>query len=172
MSMKGLFISIISFQLMRKKNEMKKFYFFFIFFLLFSNVGWCHISVSVSPVYYHTSTIIDSFEMRISNYGDEPIRISFLLNEQTLESTVKYVHFIRGNNFFLNIGESLTVPVKFSFVETTSNTDSVFPIICEITSLKKINSSFEPKFRMFFYVSKIDSPTTRVVADEDDKSLF
>jgi bacteriorhodopsin len=142
---------------------MKKFFFFFIFFLLFSNIGWCHISVSVSPVYYHTSTIIDSFEMKISNHGDEPIRISFFLNEQTTKSTVKYVHFIRGNNFFLNIGESLTVPVKFSFVETTSNTDSVFPIICEITSLKKFNSSFEPKFRMFFYVSKIENRISKSI---------
>ncbi|WP_218111933.1 hypothetical protein [Atribacter laminatus] len=151
---------------------MKKFFFFFIFFLLFSNIGWCHISVSVSPVYYHTSTIIDSFEMKIFNHGDEPIRISFLLNEQTLESTVKYVHFIRGNTFFLNIGESLTVPVKFSFVENTSNTDSVFPIICEITSLKKFNSSFEPKFRMVFYVSKIGTHTNCVSSGEDDDSLF
>ena len=156
---------------MRKKNEMKKFFFFMIFFILFSSIGWCYISVSVSPIYFHTHKINDSFEILLNNQGDEPIRLSFFVNDLATKSTVRYVHFVRGNTFFLNIGESLTVPIEFSFDQSTANLSNNFPIICEITSLKKSNSSFEPKFRMLFYVSKIDSHVTRVAADEDENEL-
>jgi len=156
---------------MRKKNEMKKFFFFMIFFILFSSIGWCYTSVSVSPIYFHTQKINDSFEILLNNQGDEPIRLSFFVNDLATKSTVRYVHFVRGNTFFLNIGESLTVPIEFSFDQSNAYLSNNFPIICEIASLKKPNSSFEPKFRMLFYVSKIDSHVTRVAADEDENEL-
>ena len=110
--------------------------------------------------------------MKIVNHGDEPVRISFFTNDLTNKTTVKYVHFVRGNTFFLNIGESLSVPVEFSFSQSTKKLESNFPIICEITSLKRMNSSFEPKFRMFFYISKVESHTTFEAPNEDDNSLF
>jgi hypothetical protein len=78
---------------MRKKNEMKKFFFFMIFFILFSSIGWCYISVSVSPIYFHTHKINDSFEILLNNQGDEPIRLSFFVNDLATKSTVRYVHF-------------------------------------------------------------------------------
>ena len=152
--------------------KVREFYFCFIFLFLLSSAGWCSISVSVSRIYYQTSTLHDSFEMKIVNHGDEPIRISFFTNFLTNKTTVKYIHFVRGNTFFLNIGESLSVPVEFSFSQSTKKLESNFPIICEITSLKRMNSSFEPKFRLFFYVSKIDSQNPCVASDEDDNSLF
>jgi len=138
---------------MSKKNEMKKFCFFFIFFFLFGNIGWGYISVSVSPVSFQTSKMIDSFEITMINHGDESIRISFYISDTANKSKVLYIHFISGNTYFLNSGESITVPVEFSFAQSTSYLDNNFPIICEISSLKKITGSFVPKFRMLFYVS-------------------
>ena len=121
-----------------------------IFFILFSSIGWCYISVSVSPIYFHTHKINDSFEILLNNQGDEPIRLSFFVNDLATKSIVRYVHFVLGNTFFLNIGESLTVPIEFSFDQSTANLSNNFPIIMKF-SLKNRTVVLNRNFVCFLY---------------------